>query len=63
VSKSLDFSSSSRRTEYQPSKQVIRSDSARSTTGWWFSESIQPGSFFSEPKKFEPGPTHHGLVG
>jgi len=28
---------------------------AQPITGWWFNESIQSGSHFSEPKKFEPG--------
>jgi len=35
----------------------------RPTMGWPLNELTQPGSFISEPKKFEPGPAHHGLVG
>jgi len=31
--------------------------------GRQLSERIQPGSLISEPKKFEPKPPHHGLVG
>ena len=45
------------------SKRVTRPDPARPTTGWWFSEPTQPDSFFSEPKKVQTGPTHHGLAG
>jgi len=45
------------------SKRVTRFDTAQPTTGWWFSESTQPGSPFSESTKFEPGPTHYGLAG
>jgi len=45
------------------SKRVTRLDSVRPTTDWWFSEPTQPGLLFSEPKKFKPGPTHHGLAG
>jgi len=36
-------------------KQIIRSDPTQSIMGWWFSESIQPSSLFSEQTKFEPG--------
>jgi len=42
---------------------LTRLDFARLTTGWLLSESIKPGSFISELKKFESGLTHHVLVG
>jgi len=44
------------------SKRVIRSDPVRSTTSWWFSESIQPYSLFNESKKIQtrPGPPRVG---
>ena len=45
------------------SKRVTRPNSTRSATGWSLSESIQPGSFISEPKKLEPDMTHHGVAG
>jgi len=33
------------------------------TMDWSLSGPTKPGSLISEPKKFEPGLAHHGLVG
>jgi len=44
-------------------KMAARLGPTQPTTGWLLSGSTQPDSLISEPKKFEPGPTHHGLVG
>ncbi|WVZ04060.1 hypothetical protein V8G54_024866 [Vigna mungo] len=35
----------------------------RPIAGWSLNEPTQPDSFISELEKFEPGPTHYGLVG
>ena len=45
------------------SKLVTRPNPARPATSWPLSGSTQPGSLISEPTKFEPDPTHHGLAG
>jgi len=30
--------------------------------GWLLGEPTQPDLLINEPKKFEPGPAHHGLM-